>query len=127
MRDTKRLARLATDPISVAMLLGALSACISTCNSLSPRISWQGGHESPMGLMTVLALLVVYFAARTLCPDVRSAWLSLAAVVAGQPEVGLLRAADEEGVVPRQGEGPPGIGPLDHGNDHAHASLPSAR
>jgi O-antigen ligase len=76
----KRLVHLAGDPVSAAMLLGALSATLSTVTSLSPRTSWHGRYENGMGLMTTLAMLVVYFATRIVCPDARSAWPLLGAV-----------------------------------------------
>ena len=41
-------------------------------------------------------------------------------VLAGKPEVSLLRAAHEEGVVSGKGEDPTRVGPLHHRDHHAH-------
>jgi O-antigen ligase/tetratricopeptide (TPR) repeat protein len=67
-----RLAWLVGDPISAAMLVGAFAGLVSTLNSLSPRTSWHGRYENGMGLLTTLALLVVYLAARRLGGDPRN-------------------------------------------------------
>jgi O-antigen ligase/tetratricopeptide (TPR) repeat protein len=54
------------DPLSVAVLLGTGSAALATLFSISPRTSLQGGHEGGVGLGTVVALAVVYFATRAM-------------------------------------------------------------
>jgi tetratricopeptide (TPR) repeat protein len=77
----RRLRRLIADPVSLAMVLGAVEACVSTLNSLSPRTSWYGLYENEMGLMTTIALLVVYFAARTVFADASRGASSLATAV----------------------------------------------
>src|SRR5262249_6650631 len=54
------LRRLLASPVSLAVLLGCLSAVVSTVLSISPRVSLQGLPESCAGLGTVLALAVVF-------------------------------------------------------------------
>jgi O-antigen ligase len=46
------------------MILAALAALLSTLTSISPRTSLHGHHEHRAGLVTVLALVVVYFSTR---------------------------------------------------------------
>jgi O-antigen ligase/tetratricopeptide (TPR) repeat protein len=62
-----RIGNLVGDPISLAMLLGGVSALVSTALSISPRTSLHGGIGSRMGLGTVLALLAIYFATKASC------------------------------------------------------------
>jgi O-antigen ligase/tetratricopeptide (TPR) repeat protein len=87
---------LAPDPLSHVVLLGALAALLSTINSSSVLTSWQGHHEHCMGLKTLLALLTIYFAVRTVCCDDRAVRLfSVAVVLALVPAVlyALIQAA----------------------------------
>jgi len=67
----RRLAGLAREPVGLGFLLFLFSAIVSTVSSVSPQTSFQGAHESPAGLLTVLGYTVVFFATRALCcsPD----------------------------------------------------------
>src|SRR5207248_3306769 len=52
------------DWLTLGVVLFALSAAVSTCYSVSPLLSWRGDHFSWLGLRTVLAYVVLFFATR---------------------------------------------------------------
>jgi O-antigen ligase/tetratricopeptide (TPR) repeat protein len=77
------LRRLFRGPVGVAVLCGVFSAVLSTAFSLSPRTSLHGAPDSHMGLCSVLALAVLFAAARALCPDEAAAERVLGAAAVG--------------------------------------------
>jgi O-antigen ligase/tetratricopeptide (TPR) repeat protein len=52
------------EPISLAVLLGVLSAGLSTIQSISPRTSLWGAWENHAGLLTAASLIVLFLATR---------------------------------------------------------------
>jgi len=73
----------ARDAVSLGFLLLAGSALLSTLTSMSPWTSVVGAHESFVGLPTVLAWTLLYFATRALSgPPARTRALLAAPVVA---------------------------------------------
>ncbi len=76
-------ARLVRDPLGLGVVLFAASALVSTLTSISPWTSLLGAHESYVGLTTLLAYAVLFFATHALCENVDDARrLLLAPVVA---------------------------------------------
>jgi O-antigen ligase len=71
------------EQIGVAVLCGVLSALLSTAFSLSPRTSLLGAPDSNMGLLSVLALGVLFAASRALCRDEAAVEQVLSAAMIG--------------------------------------------
>lgn len=71
------------DPVGLGVAAFVLSALLSTVFSWSPRMSWEGAHESFSGLRTILSYAVLFFATRALCRTPADAWALLAAPVLG--------------------------------------------
>jgi O-antigen ligase/tetratricopeptide (TPR) repeat protein len=69
------------DWLALGVVLFAASAAVSAAFSVSPLISWRGDRTSWMGLRTVLAYLVLFFATRHACRT-RGEALPLLGVVA---------------------------------------------
>jgi O-antigen ligase/tetratricopeptide (TPR) repeat protein len=97
IRDRMRRGLLALrEPIALGFLLFLLSAAVSTAGSVSPRISLFGAHDSNAGLLTILGLVVLFFATRMCCRDADDARRLLAASLigaAGAAAYGLVQAA----------------------------------
>ena len=71
------------DPVAAGVVACLLAAAASTAAALSPRTSVLGAEGSFAGLLAVAATATLYFAFRSLCPDVASARTALGGAVAG--------------------------------------------
>jgi O-antigen ligase len=74
---------LASDPIALGVLLSLLAAVVSTALSVSPRTSLRGAQGSFMGLQTLAAYGVIFFATRAVCRTADAARGVLAGGVVG--------------------------------------------
>jgi O-antigen ligase len=69
--------------IGLAVLSGVMSALLSTALSLSPLTSLLGAPDSHMGLLSALALAVLFAASRAVCAEQAASEQVLGAAVAG--------------------------------------------